>query len=471
MIGISESVNFLAGNFEQFTIRSQNSVNKILSTGDPVRRARQDKGAGGVSFVANLSSDSVSKRNTILSFQNAISYMQMQEFGLRQAEKIYQKMISLASLSSDPTLNPGDRHLLSDQFESLRQQSLDLNKSTFNGNALFDELAASTEYKVDFGSGLTNETAPTLSGPPKVWEVTNDVKYNTGVMTIDVNSGTAGDRYMLKQGNLTIFDSDSWDTAGNAKTYDYDRFEIEYGPDKETTFKFIPQSDGNSSSVDLDGSDGRKGTDDDGVLPSDNNFDNKFYYLNNLGLSDDGSPSGMDTRKDQEYGNQGQVSTAKSDPDNTVLTLRVESGTLFQIGAEFKLPTAEGFQVGGAGNLQVSMKPVGLGLMLEQDAGFPPISIATASDAAKAIESLSREIAGVGEQLGKLGSNYAKMNFSLNTMQKQVVIQENALARITDEGFAEELASLSKSRIIRSQTAALMTQAMSVNENVVGLLI
>ena len=138
MIGISESVNFLAGNFEQFTIRSQNSVNKILSTGDPVRRARQDKGAGGVSFVANLSSDSVSKRNTILSFQNAISYMQMQEFGLRQAEKIYQKMISLASLSSDPTLNPGDRHLLSDQFESLRQQSLDLNKSTFNGNALFD---------------------------------------------------------------------------------------------------------------------------------------------------------------------------------------------------------------------------------------------------------------------------------------------------------------------------------------------
>ena len=290
-------------------------------------------------------------------------------------------------------------------------------------------------------------------------------------MTIDVNSGTAGDRYMLKQGNLTIFDSDSWDTAGNAKTYDYDRFEIEYGPDKETTFKFIPQSDGNSSSVDLDGSDGRKGTDDDGVLPSDNNFDNKFYYLNNLGLSDDGSPSGMDTRKDQEYGNQGQVSTAKSDPDNTVLTLRVESGTLFQIGAEFKLPTAEGLQVGVAGNLQVSMKPVGLGLMLEQDAGFPPISIATASDAAKAIESLSREIAGVGEQLGKLGSNYAKMNFSLNTMQKQVVIQENALARITDEGFAEELASLSKSRIIRSQTAALMTQAMSVNENVVGLLI
>jgi flagellin-like hook-associated protein FlgL len=479
MTGLFGSVAFLAKNMEHLSMRSQSSINKILSAGDAVKRARQDRGAGEVSFAANLSFDSATKRNSINSFQNAISYMQMQEASLRQAAEIYEKMSSLASLASDPTLNQSDRQLLSDQFESLRQESLALNKSTFNGVNLFDELAASTEYKIDFASGLTNETTPTSSGPPKVWEVTKDVLYNTGTMTIDVNSGTAGDRYMLKQGNLTIFDSGSWVTRGSATTYDYDRFEVEYGPDKETTFKFVPLSDGNSTPIDLDGADGIKGTPDDGVLPSDSTFHNKSFvhsnttkgYLTNLALSDDLTASGMDTRKDIEYVNQGIVSSANSDPDTTELTLRVESTSLFQIGAEFKLPEAEDFKVGNPDDLQVTMNPLGLGLMLDQDSGFPVISIATMADAAKAVESISTEIAGIGEQLGKLGGNFAKIEFSMEAIQKQIAIQDRTLSRISDDGFAEELAQLSKTRIIRSQSASLMTQAMSINEDIVNMLI
>lgn len=458
---------------------AKGSVNKILSSGDAVKRATIDKGAGEVSFAANLSFDSASKRNSINAFQNAISYMQMQEVTLMQAEKTYQEMIKLASMASDPSMSQSDRQLLNNQFESLRQESLALNKATFNDSYLFDELAASTEYKIDFASGLTNDTPPNNPGPPKVWEVTKDVLYNSGTMSIDVNSGTAGDRYMLKQGNLTIFDSGSWDTAGNAKTYDYDRFEVEYSPDKGTTFKFVPLSDGNSSSIDLDGADGIKGTADDGVLPSDSTFDNKSFlhngttkgYLTNLGLSDDGSASGMDTRKDIKYTNQGQVTSANPDPNTTELTLRIESTTLFQIGAEFKLPDAEDFNVGNAGDLQVAMRPLGLGLMLEQDSGFPVISIATAADAAKALDSISNEIAGVGEQLGKLNGNYAKVEFSMNAVQQQLAIQESTLSRISDAGFAEELTQLSKARIVRAQSASLMTQAMSINEDVVNMLI
>lgn len=479
MIGLSGSIDFLAKNMGHLSMRSQSSLNKILSSGDAVKRARQDQGAGAVSFAANLSFDSASKRNSINSFQNAISYMQMQEASLRQAEEIYQEMTSLASLASDPSINQSDRQLLSDQFESLRQESLALNKSTFNGANLFDELAASTQYKIDFASGLTNETPPNNTGPPKVWEVTKDVLYNTGTMTIDVNSGTAGDRYMLKQGNLTIFDSGSWVTRDGAKTYDYDRFVVEYGPDKETTFKFIPLSDGNSTSIDLDGADGIKGTADDGVLPSDSTFHNKSFlhnaqtkgYLTNLGLSADTTASGMDTRKNTKYVDQGIVSSTNSDPNTTELTLRIESTSLFQIGAEFKLPEAEDFKVGNPDDLQVTLNPLGLGLMLDQDSGFPVISIATATDAAKAVESISNEIAGIGEQLGKLGSNFAQIEFSLEAVRRQVAVQDNALSRISDDGFAEELAQLSKSRIIRSQSAALMTQAMSINEDIVNILI
>jgi flagellin-like hook-associated protein FlgL len=471
MVGLSGSVHFLTENMERISMLTKGSVNKILSAGNAVKRAAIDKGAGEVSFAANLSFDSASKRNSINAFQNAISYMQMQEATLMQAEKIYQKMITLASMASDPSMNQSDRQLLNNQFESLRQESLALNKATFNGSYLFDELAASTEYKIDFASGLTNDTPPNDPGPPKVWEVTKDVLYNSGTMSIDVNSGTVGDRYMLKQGNLTIFDSGSWDTAGSAKTYDYDRFEVEYSPDRGTSFKFVPLSDGNSSSIDLDGADGIKGTADDGVLPSDSTFDNKNYYLGNLGLSDDGTASGMDTRKDIEYTTQGQVSSANPDPDTTELTLRIESTTLFQIGAEFKLPEAEDFNVGNIGDLQVTMSPLGLGLMLEQDSGFPVISIATAADAAKALDSISNEIAGVTEQLGKLSGNYAKVEFSMNAVRKQLAIQDSTLSRISDGGFAEELTQLSKARIIRAQSASLMTQAMSINEDIVNMLI
>ena len=290
-------------------------------------------------------------------------------------------------------------------------------------------------------------------------------------MTIDVNSGTAGDRYMLKQDDLVIFDSGSWDTAGNAKTYDYDRFEIEYGPDKETTFKFIAQSDGNSSSVDLDGADGIKGTADDGVLPSDGTFDNKSYYLNNLGLTDDGTSSGVANSSDVQYTNQGQVSTAKSNPDTTNLTLRIESNTLFQIGAEFTKPTADDILVGNASHMQVAMKPLGLGLLLSQDSGNPPLSIATAPEAVKALESITKEIEGVAEQLGTLRSNFTKVELAMEGVQKQLASQENAMSIISDEGLAEELTQLSRDRILRSQSAAIMTQAISVNEGIVDLIL
>ena len=397
--------------------------------------------------------------------------MQLQESALNQAERIYQEMISLASLASDPSANQENRHLLGQQFESLRQQSLDLNQSTFNGSYLFNQLAASTDYTVDFASGLTNDTPATISGSPNVWEVTKDVLYNTGKMTIDVNSGTAGDRYMLKQDDLVIFDSGSWDTAGNAKTYDYDRFEIEYGPDKETTFKFIAQSDGNSSSVDLDGADGIKGTADDGVLPSDSTFDNKSYYLNNLGLTDDGTSSGMANSSEVQYTNQGQVTTAKSNPDTTNLTLRIESNTLFQIGAEFTKPTADDILVGNASHMQVAMKPLGLGLLLSQDSGNPPLSIATASEAVKALESITKEIEGVAEQLGTLRSNFTKVELAMEGVQKQLASQENAMSIISDDGLAEELTQLSRDRILRSQSAAIMTQAISVNEGIVDLIL
>ena len=112
MLGLFGSIQFVTSGMERLSVRAHASVNKILSSGDPVRRARHENDAGAISLAAKLSFDSAAKRNSISSFQNAISFMQLQESALNQAERIYQEMISLASLASDPSANQENRHFL-----------------------------------------------------------------------------------------------------------------------------------------------------------------------------------------------------------------------------------------------------------------------------------------------------------------------------------------------------------------------
>ena len=47
---------------------------------------------------------------------------------------------------------------------------------------------------------------------------------------------------MLWQGDKIIFDTGDWKTRREVHTIlTYDRFVVEWGPDKETTFQFVPQ--------------------------------------------------------------------------------------------------------------------------------------------------------------------------------------------------------------------------------------
>ena len=66
-----------------------------------------------------------------------------------------------------------------------------------------------------------------------------------------------------------------WKTA---KSYDFDSLIVEYSPGKDTTFEFVPLSDGNSK-TDLDGADNIKGNADDETVPSDIDIDNKRFLF------------------------------------------------------------------------------------------------------------------------------------------------------------------------------------------------
>ena len=83
------TIDYLNRNIDHKSLLNDKAVRKIARAGDPVNTLAQDQGAGGVSFAANLQNLNKYKRGSINAFQNALSMMQMQSEGLRQAEKIY----------------------------------------------------------------------------------------------------------------------------------------------------------------------------------------------------------------------------------------------------------------------------------------------------------------------------------------------------------------------------------------------
>ena len=452
----------------------QNSVGRLLNSGNAAESLRGMGDGGGLSMVSRMGAENRSKSNLAKSMQNAVSFIQTQEASLRKAHKIYERMSVLASRAMDTMISDSTRATLSAEFETLRQDSLNMRSETYQGKVLFDDIAAFVKDDIDFGAGLSQNTPATyedFSGSKDAWEVTKDVEFSSGIMTLDVNGGTSGERYLLQQGSHIIFDSgDNWDTQGNAEKWDFDQFIIEYSPGQNTTFQFVPQSDGNRTSTDLDGDDNVKGLhngiNDDETLPSDSNYDNKSYYLANLGLTDDGTSTGMQSYLGTKFTNQGQVTTNPANNLSTNLTLRVESSSLFQITAKYSVPTTPSnyLDVGNASTGSVTLDPVGLGLMQN-------VSIATASDAASAVSSLTKEIEGIGVQMATLGANLSELEIAGERLNNQVYLSEAGISRLTSDVMATESTELAKQQIRLQSSQALMAQAFAISENVINTLL
>lgn len=443
------TIDHLNRNIDHKSLLSDRAVRKIAGAGDPVKALGHEQGAGGISFGANLQNLNKYKKGSINAFQNALSMMQMQSEGLRQAGKIYDRMLSVAQMASDPTADVETRGLLAKEFADLREQSIAINAMTLNGTDLFDARAASTQYSVDF-TGNTSQAPGTQTGFDSsglpYWDITKDVIYNSGKLTINHRPFSAWDKVTIFQDDPSnpIFDTGEW-TSSN----EFDRFIVTYGPDQETKFKFQPQD-----------------TNGDGT------YQNKTRYLNQLGLGDDGTPSGWDSRKDTEYANLGMVSTNKSDPSTSTLTVRITAtGSVFDIDVKWDPLEMDDSVVGRKDDMQVNLNQMGLGYLRHNETGFPTISVGTTEDALKAIDVLRAEIDNLGEQNGRLGSNYTRVEIAMDAAQKQLMAQEKALSQAGGTDFTADLIELSKTRIERHQNAALMTQAMSIHQDIVNLLI
>ena len=126
---------------------------------------------------------------------------------------------------------------------------------------------------------------------------------------------------------------------------------------------------------------------------------------------------------------------------------------------------------GRSGDMQVNLNQMGLGYLRQNTDGFPTISVGTTADALKAIDLLRAEIENLGDQNGKLGSNFNRVEIAMDAAQKQLMTQEKALSQVGGTDLTADLIELSKTRIERHQNAALMTQAMSIHKDLVDVLI
>ena len=125
MIGIDTStLNKASVSMHRSTNGVQNAVGRLLNSGNASKSLLGGGDTGGLSMVSRLGAENRSKSQLAKSMQNAVTYVQMQEAGLRKALAIYERMSDLASKSMDPLMSDADRVSFSLEFETLKQESL-----------------------------------------------------------------------------------------------------------------------------------------------------------------------------------------------------------------------------------------------------------------------------------------------------------------------------------------------------------
>jgi hypothetical protein len=536
------SIDFLTQKAKDITQTNHRSIKRIVAGDNAQELAAMDRKTGTLGRVIRITADNMSKQDSIRFFQNAISFMKFQEETIEYARQLYSQMHALAMEAQSNSIGDSERDILAGKFEDLQVLAGELNEIKFNGVNLFDELAGSINYDIDFASGLFRLG----NGPFETWVNTQDVVYNEGILILDVNPGEAGEQFVFGyvdeipvdgegkplnkitntnandplQGMNPIFDSGTWDTDGWASTSDFDRFFIEWGPNQETSFRFIPLSEGINGSGYVS-----KGisTIDDGI------FKNRSRYLENLGLdpsSESNTLWGLDEYEDSSFGRNhsyltdqnpapdgskkaifdpnnkatnkftesqspiGNVGVYASDPDKSIMQLRVNGTTIYQVRAQYFKPLTKDTDVGNIGDLNTSMKPLGLGMLrrsseeemqqwkngeIESYSGengeFPVLNINDATEAKLAAMALENELDGLTEQMGILGNNMARVLTSMDAVDKQLGIQRDLIAVEPEQVVLQELENLSYAREMRSFNASLMNEVVQINHHMIDLLL
>ena len=429
---------------------------RIGASGDSLESTRLSGDSGQFSYSTRLDGTTRASQSHMRNLQNATTYVQMQQAGLDKARQVFERISILANQATDPFMSNSQRQALNEEVDGLKQELASLRTADFNGKPLYDDFASKTVKSIDFGDDLDETQPPAESNVYTTfykgqnrsvnrWTSSKDVLYNSGRITLEVNGGRMGERYYVKQGNNIIFDTGQWwETNGHAYQYDFDKFIIDFAPGKDTTFQFVP--------MDTAGNEDTR----TGSIPAPNgNFDNQSYYTSQLGTSDFSDP----------FTRAGQVTTNQATTDSSIISVVVESTSLFQISAKYEQTGPTNFQTVNQENAydSVTLAPVGFGTL-------QGMGVATLSDAKNMLTDVLAEIENVGHQLGTIGANLTLIEETHNMAGDRVAAGQVALARQSEGEFPESSLELAMSQIKAQGNVALLTQAKEMSKSIYNLL-
>ena len=137
------------------------------------------------------------------------------------------------------------------------------------------------------------------------------------------------------------------------------------------------------------------------------------------------------------------------------------------------MPDLENLDVGNIGDLNTFIRPLGLGLLRENNSAddFPTLNLDSPAEAATAFTELTEEMSGLSEQLIRLGGNMSRVISSYEGVKKQLGIQKDLVAAEPEKVVTQELANLEKAKEMRSFNASLMNKVVQMNHDMVNLLL
>ena len=430
---------------------------RVEKAGDSLEATRERGDSGQFSYATRLGGNTRHRHTHLKNLQNATTYVQMQQAGLEKASQVFERISQLATQATDPFLNYGQRQGMNEEMDGLKKELEFLRTADLQGKYLYDDLASYTAKSVDFGDALDEQQPPAESNvyttfykgqnrPVNRWTSSKDVLYNSGRIILEVNGGGHGERYYVKQGENIIFDTGQWwETSGHAYQYDFDKFIIDFAPGQDTTFQFVPMDTA-----------GNEDTRISGVTASPNgNLDNNNYYQNQLNTSDFSN----------SFTSSGQVTTSQADTDSSIISVVVESTSLFQITAKYEQTGPTNYQtVGQKGASEaVTLEPIGFGTL-------SGLGIGTLTDAQNTLRAVLEEIKGVGVQLGRIGSNFSLIDQSTALSSEKVAAGQIALSRMSEGEFPQSSLELAMQQIKMDSNISLMTQANEMSKQIYSLL-
>ena len=103
--------------------------------------------------------------------------------------------------------------------------------------------------------------------------------------------------------------------------------------------------------------------------------------------------------------------------------------------------------------------------------GIDQISIATATGATSAINSIDAALTSILSERAKLGALENRLDHTVNNLSNVSTNTSAALSRILDADFAKETTALTKSQILSQAATSMLAQANQSKQSILALLL